>query len=55
MGFPSFKYVLDFVCLVPAIVCEHHGEMVKYCLNVALDNKTGKQNKALRLVIAKKT
>lgn len=40
MGFPSFKYVLDLVCLVAVIVYEHHGEMVKCCLNLALDNKT---------------
>lgn len=38
-----------------AIVYEHHGEMVKYCLNLALDNETGMQNKALRMMIAKKS
>lgn len=55
MGFSSFKYVLDLVCLVMAIVYEHHGEMVKYCLNLTLHNEAGIQNKALRVVIAKKT
>lgn len=55
MGFPSFKYMLDLVYLVTAIVYEHHGEMVKCCLNLAPDNETGIQNNAPRVVITKKT
>lgn len=55
MGFPSFKYMLDLVCLVTAIVYEYHGETVKCCLILALDKETGIQNKVLRGVIAKKT
>lgn len=55
MGFPSFKYMLALVYLVTAIVYERLGEMVKCCLNLAPDNKTGIQNKTPRVVIAKKT
>lgn len=47
--------MLALACLVMAIVYEYHGEMVEYCLNLALDNEAGMRNKALGVVIAKKT
>lgn len=46
-GFPLITHVLSFACLVMLIVYEHRGEMVKYNLNLALDNETRMQNKAL--------
>lgn len=32
--------MLALACLIMALVDQHHGEMVKYCLNLALDNET---------------
>lgn len=48
--------MLALACITIAIVYEHHGKMVKYYLNLALDSVVyGVQDKALRVIIAKET